>query len=115
MFDQDFCAYLEYELTKAFAYSTDQAIKGFWCDGILPPFSDDELLKKSVNDKREITTNAFIGKEGQENYKLTLKFGNKALSRYARNLDLKECIPDITNDNWYDIDPIKKIMIVHLL
>ncbi len=75
MLDQDFCTYLEYKISKAFANSTDQTIKHFWCDGVLLPASDNEISKKSVNDNREIIMKVFIGLDGQENYKLTLKFG----------------------------------------
>jgi hypothetical protein len=35
---------------------------------------------------------------------LTLKFGDKSLSRFARNLDIKECVPNPENKNWFDID-----------
>jgi hypothetical protein len=115
MFDQDFCTYLEYELSKAFSNSSDQTIKYFWCDGVLLPNSEKDVSKKYVNEKREIVTTAFIGSDGQDRYTLIIKFGNKSLSKYARGLDIKECVPDVTADNWYTIDITKKTLIIHLL
>ncbi|MBK8627984.1 MAG: hypothetical protein IPN86_21225 [Saprospiraceae bacterium] len=34
MLDQDFCAFLEYEICKAFEHSENDQVKGFWCDGV---------------------------------------------------------------------------------
>lgn len=101
MIDQGFCEFLEYELCKAFEHSDNEAIKGFWCDGVL---LSESFTQKEVNDNRQVTLKAFIGKDGQTAYTLILKFGNKALSRYARNLDLKECVPNLEKINWLGID-----------
>lgn len=115
MIDQKFCLFLEYELTKAFSNSDDQEANGFFCDGILLPFSENEISRKYVNDKREILMSAFIGFNGQDRYKLRLKFGSKSLSRYARGLDIKECVPPVTESDWYDIDLATKTLVVRLL
>lgn len=115
MIDQDFCNFLEYELSKVFSKSADQKIKGFWCDGILLPDSDNEISKKYINDRREIVMTAFIGFDGQDRYTLTLKLGNKSLSRYTRGLDIKECIPAVTENDWYDIDIPNKTLSIRLL
>lgn len=104
MIDQDFCEFLEYEICKALERSDNEQIKGFWCDGILLNQNDNAYSQKFVNDKRQITMNAFIGKDGQTVYELILKFGDKALSRFARNLDIKECLPNSDKQNWFDID-----------
>lgn len=102
--DKDFCEFLEYEICRAFERSDNDQIKGFWCDGVLLNQSDEAYSQKFVNDNRQITLKAFIGKEGQNEYELTLKCGNKALSRFARNLDIKECVPNRDKQNWFDID-----------
>lgn len=104
MLDQDFCEFLEYKLCKAFEHSDNEQIKGFWCDGVLLDQPDSYYSKMFVNNNRKVTLKAFIGKDGQTEYKLTMKFGKKALSRYARNLDIKECVPKPDNQNWFDID-----------
>ena len=101
MLDQGFCEYLEYEICKAFELSENELIKGFWCDGVL---LNQTYSQKVINDNRQIVLKAFIGKEGQTEYELTLKFGNKALSRFARNLDIKECVPNSDKLNWFTID-----------
>lgn len=102
--DQDFCEFLEYEICKAFEHSDNNEVKGFWCDGVLTDQPDNYYSQKFVNDNREVKLKAFIGKDGQTEYELTLKFGNKSLSRYASNLDIKECVPNANKQNWFEID-----------
>lgn len=104
MIDQDFCEFLEYKICKALEHSDNDQIKGFWCDGVLLNQPDNSYSQKFVNDNRQITLKAFIGKNGQVEYELTLKFGNKALSQFAKNLNLKDCIPMSTKPNWFNID-----------
>jgi len=114
MLDQDFCEFLEYSLCKAFESSDNEAIKGFWCDGVLLPATAGSYSQKSINDNRWISLKAFIGKEGQSEYELILKFGNKALSRYARNLDIKDCIPAQRKINWFDVNIEKRRIEIQL-
>lgn len=104
MLDQDFCEFLEYEICKVIELSENDEIKGFWCDGILLNQPDSSYSQKIVNENRQVVLKAFIGKDGQTEYELTLKFGKKALSRYARGLDIKECVPNKDKQNWFDID-----------
>lgn len=115
MLDQAFCAQLEYCLTTTFRNSSDGKIKDYWCDGILLPNTDKEVLQKTVNNKRELIMTAFIGKTGQERYQLILKFGDKSLSKYFRNLGIQDCIPDASEKNWYSIDISKKVLTIQLL
>lgn len=105
MLDQNFCEFLEYEICKAFDYSDNEEIKGFWCDGVvLLNQLNDSYSLKFVNNHREITLKVFIGKDGQTEYELTLKFGKKALTLFGKNLDIKECVPSPDKQNWFDID-----------
>ncbi|KAA2239374.1 hypothetical protein F0L74_24545 [Chitinophaga agrisoli] len=108
MLDQDFYQFLEYGICQAFNNSPDEEIKGFWCDGVMPSAANPGLIG------RKIELKAFIGKDGQSAYELILKLGNKALSRYSRQLDLKECIPDTDNPNWFYIDTKKRTMEIQL-
>lgn len=104
MLDEEFFQCLEFEITKALQFSENADIKGFWCDGIIHKESESLFLNKTVNDKRQLLLKAFIGKDGQSEYELTLKFGKNSLSRFARNLDIKECIPNPEKPNFFDID-----------
>jgi len=115
MIDQGFCSFLEYELSKAFSNSIDRKIKGFWCDGVLLPDSANEISKKYINDRREVVMTVFLGTDGQEKYTLILKFGNRSLSCYARDLDIKKCMPATTEDDWYHIDIPGKTLSIYLL
>jgi len=111
-FDQDFCSYLEYHLCQTFKNSADKNIRGLWCDGII----HETLTKsnKSVNDSRQLKTTAFIGKDGQSKYEMTIRFGNDALSKYAKGLDLKPCVPTENAMDWINIDIDKKTIELQL-
>ena len=115
MLDQEFCTFLEYHLSRSFKFSGDESIMGFWCDGIVLPSDENDYSKKSINDKRNVLTRAYLGKNGQEQYTMMIQFGNKALSRYTRGLDIKTCIPEIEKNDWYEIDTINKKIVIQLL
>jgi hypothetical protein len=114
MLNEDFCNFLEYQITAALYNSKNAAIRGFWCDGILLPDDEREYARKLVNDNRKILLTAFFGKHGQDTYELTLSFGKKCLSKYARGLSIEECIPNTGNGDWIEVDIMKKKLIVYL-
>lgn len=114
MIDQDFCDFLEYEICKALMHSGNTEIKGFWCDGVTFLQSDHYYAQTFVNENKEIKLKTFIGKEGQTEFELTLKFGNNALSRFSRNLDLKACVPSLEKQNWFDIDTNRNQITIQL-
>ena|SRR5688572_27056758 len=116
MLDDKFCEHLEWEIGKALEVLsyTDERLKGFWCDGVLLPDNENDYSKKQVNDRRRVVMTAFTGKSGQEHYELTLFFGRKALSRYARDLSLEECLPDPKSSSWLEVDLESKRMTVQL-
>ena len=115
MLDQDFCNFLEFYLTEAFSYSPDSSVRSLWCDGILLPNNENDYSKKTINDKREIQVKAFIGKDGQGEYSLLMKFGRKSLSKYARDLDIRDCVPEVDENDWYRIDTETNKIIIQLL
>jgi hypothetical protein len=105
MIDQQFCNILEYRISGALASSSDDRLKGFWCDGVLLPDAEIDYSPKTVNDKRKIILTACTGITGQDKYELTIHLGSKSLSRYARGLDITECIPSAETDDWVEVDP----------
>jgi len=107
--DENFCVYLEYHLGLVFQKSDDERVKHFWCDGVAIP-SSDQLERKFVNDKRKLVTKAWIGKDGQSEYEISIKLGKYALRRFAKGKSLKDCIPGQENSDWIEIDvEMKKI------
>jgi hypothetical protein len=104
MIDQDFCEFLEFELSKAFINSSKNSIRNFWCDGVLLCEPDKYYSQNFVNDNKQVLLKAFIGNDGQTEYELILKFGNKSLDRYAKSLDMKECVPNPEKEGWINID-----------
>ncbi len=114
-FNEEFCTQLEYRICQELQKSTDQELKGFWCDGISWFQTEKQLTKKHVNDKRKIETKAWIGKTGQTEFKATIHFAKKALSKYAKGMDLTECIPDLeSKTEWIEIDIKSKIIEIKL-
>jgi len=115
MLNQNFLNFLEFHLTKAFSYSPDSSVRSLWCDGTLLPNNENDYSKKTVIDKREIQVKAFIGKDGQGEYSLLMKFGRNSLSKYARDLDITDCIPKAHESDWYAVDTETNKMIIQLL
>lgn len=114
MLDQDFCEILEYKISLALENLGDEKVKGFWCDGVLLSEPDKYYSQKFINENRQVKMRAYIGKDGQGDYSLTLKFGNKALSKSARNLDISECIPQSDFEKWFNIDTSKQEIEIQL-
>ncbi len=91
-FDESFCLYLECYLELAFSESHDERIKYFSCDGVMMP-PPNQLHKKFINDKRKLTTKAWIGTDGQTEYEMIIQFGKYSLRRYAKSRSLTDCLP----------------------
>jgi hypothetical protein len=114
-FNDHFCRALELYLRHALGRFDDKRIKSLSCDGILPPFMEKQLTKKSVNDSRRISgiTVFFLGGEDHPNntvYELTLKLGKYSLRRYAKGSSMVDCIPSEDSNNAVVVDAdIKQI------
>jgi hypothetical protein len=106
-FNKDFCAALEYSLN--FSQFENENIKSLWCDGIDHlPIDIKSLSIGNLKQKAFVKTKAWIGKDGQDHYEMTIHFGPKALSNYINRKDLHECIPEAASDEWIKIDPEQK-------
>ena len=79
-FNDEFCEYLEHHLCETFRNSRQKEIRSLWCDGIVYNYNS----KRTVNNKRKIETMAWIGLEGQDEFKMIIKFGKYSLRRYAK-------------------------------
>ena len=114
MLNEKFCGFLEYHLSKSFKYSNDESIRPFWCDGVMLPSNENDYSKQSIKNNRQVLLKAFIGKDGQDEFALLLKFGDHALSKYVRDLDIMDCIPEIEKYDWYTVDKERKQVIILL-
>jgi len=104
-FNKDFCLHLEYHIGGTLEKSGREDLKGFWCDGVLhSPIPESQLTRKSVNDNRKIITPAWIGKDGQGEYEMTILFGKYSLRRYAKGTSMIDCVPSNESMDWIDID-----------
>lgn len=114
-FNQEFCTHLEYHLCRTFENSDNQELKFFWCDGVsMEAITEIELTPKRIYDSRKIETMAWIGKDGQDEYKMTIHFGNLSLSRYAQGNKLTDCLPSEEAMDWINIDTQKKTIEIRL-
>lgn len=114
MLDQDFYSFLEYHFSKCLAYSSDENLKGFWCDGVMLPLHENEYSIKSIKEKKQVELKAFLGIDGQDEYSLFILFGPQSLHSYDRGVNLKDCIPGFEEHDWYFIDKEKKQVTIQL-
>ncbi len=105
-----FCIQLEYRLATVFSFMDREDVKGFWCDGISPCL----VSKKELNDKRKIITCAWLGECGQIVYEMTIHLGKYSLRRCARGTSMIDCIPDVKDTSWVEIDPRLKTISIYL-
>lgn len=106
---ENFCTSLEYLLCETFQKSDRPDLKGFWCDGVSwDSIPDRQLTKNSINDTQKIITKAWIGKNGQDEYEMTIQFGKYALKLFAEGTEIIECIPSTESMDWIDINIEKK-------
>lgn len=112
-FTQDFCNYLEYHLSSTFRHSSDKKDIFFWCDGILMP-DEQQLSFEIIKNKSEVVTDAWLGYDGQEKYKMVIKLGPCALSNYEKGQSLIECVPDERSLDWVNLDVDNKKIELHL-
>ncbi len=116
-FNEEFCTYLEFYLCRTFQQSNRLDMRDFWCDGVScnpMPMLDSQLTRKSVNDIRVIQTKAWLGKDGQGEYKLKIQFGPSSLRRYAKGFSLIDCIPSEETMDWITIDIEKRAISIQL-
>jgi len=112
-FNKDFCSALEYNLD--FSQFENENIKSLWCDGVDHlPGDLKSLSVANLKKKPFIKTRAWIGKDGQDVYEMTIHFGPEALSNYTKRQNLQECIPDTASHEWITIDRERKQVEIRL-
>lgn len=115
MLNQEFCNYLEFQISKALSASTDPHKRWLWCDGVLMPNLTEAYSPKQVNNTKQIVTQAWFGQSGQELYGLVIKLGKKSIRYYLRDNDMQTCVPSIYTDDWIRIDDENRTLTVELL
>lgn len=91
-FNIRFLEHTEYYLSKYFANSQNPDCKWLWCDGIKQP-DDNQLFIHTINHTKQVITDGWIGIDGQDNYVIIFKIGDKSLQRCTGNLDITDCLP----------------------
>jgi hypothetical protein len=113
-FNEDFCLPLAHHLTRTFGNSEDKKLKGFWCDGVMIPFIESQLTKKSVNDTKKIVTKAWLGYNGQGEFEMTIKFGETSRECYAKGSDLTDSLPSEESMDWITLNIERKTIELRL-
>ncbi|MFK7908797.1 MAG: hypothetical protein AB8B69_26950 [Chitinophagales bacterium] len=112
-FNMEFCSILEHSLN--FEELEDEGVKGFWCDGIdHMPRDMKSLSRANLEENKLIKTKAWIGKDGQGEYEMTINLGGQSIENYQLNRSLVNCIPDNNFKEWVIIEPEKKEIQVFL-
>ncbi len=112
MIDEDFLYILENKICEALQHMSDEAVSGFWCDGVIDSAPDVYYSPKYINDHRQTMFTAWIGKRGEMEFSLVLHFGDKSLSRFVRGLEIISCIPGSDAETWFRIElPHKRVQV----
>lgn len=113
-FDIHFCSKLEYSL--AFSELDNEDVKGYWCDGVdHHPQDLKSLARSNILRDKTISTKAWIGTDGQENYDMHIFFGELSLEKCSNGEGFESCIPEGNCQDWIKIDPSGKWIEVELL
>lgn len=104
-FDESFCITLATYITRYFRLESKEVVNHYWCDGVSHlPVMIEQLSKQWVRENEYIETNAWIGKEGQEVYKLWIHFGKRSLIRYFEGKSIEDCLPNNPLEAQIEID-----------
>ena len=115
MLTQEFCDYLEYQISAALHASMDPDKRGCWCDGILLLEFPEDYTTQQVNSTKQVVTRAWMGKSGQDHYTLTIRFGKKAVRYYMRENTLEDCVPATDNADWIILNNGTLTAVIELL
>jgi len=103
-FNTDFCARLEYHLTKTFGSVNDNKLKYIWCDGIEVPSIYEQFTSESILDMKSISTMCWLGFSGQDRYQMTIKPSPCTKRKCFEGKDLEDCLPDSSSFKWVVLD-----------
>jgi len=103
-FNMDFCARLEYHLTKTLGSVNDNMLKYIWCDGIEIPAIYEQFTIESIRNIRSISTMCWMGFSGQDRYQMTINIGPCARRKCFEGQNLKDCLPDSSSMAWVVLD-----------
>ncbi len=105
IFERDFCDLIEYQICRFFEQCKRNEIKGYWCDGV---------IFETMLDQKTACFTAFVGKNGQERFKLFLHLGNISSLLYEQCNSLQSCVPEVDKENTFNVDITRKQMNIYL-
>jgi hypothetical protein len=111
--DVDFCARLEYKLTRALQASDDPDLRGWWCDGVIASINHVEKIRFE-QEAIMILATAFLGTTGQESYELHLHFGSVSSRCLRQGMRIDDILPSEPFEEWATIDLSRKSLTVYL-
>lgn len=115
LLNQDFYEDLEYRISHLFNSSDDKNLRCLWCDGVLVPTLREDFIHHEIVKERKLVTQAYFGKDGQDKYELTLKFGEYSFDKFLKGQELTNCIPECLQKENFELDLERKKLIIHLI
>lgn len=103
MLDDNFLEFLEYTICKAYLHTGKRDTK-LWCRSVSLSESKHFYSKDFVKYNKRIRMKAFVGKFGKTEFDLHLEFGDESATMFAKNLDIKRCVPTYRNTDSVVID-----------
>jgi len=103
MLDNEFLEFLEYTICKAYVETGNKETK-FWCKSVSLSQPEYCYSQEFVKDNKKIILKALVGKFGNLEYDLHLKFGAASSTLFSKNLDIKRCIPNPKKQQLFSID-----------
>jgi len=103
--EKDFCDFLEFKICDYLRNTNIPLISGFWCDGV---------IYEIMADNETAFFTAFVGKTGQDKYKLFLKLGKLSKELLSKGLDIKPFLPEPEQTDAFYIDSERKIIRITL-
>ncbi|WP_026705444.1 hypothetical protein [Flavobacterium soli] len=113
MLDNEFLEFLEYKICKKYEESEKKATR-LWCKSVTLHEPNQNISHEFINDKKHLVLKAFVGKFGIDEYKVVLNFGDVALNRIAKKIEIKRCIPSRKTPDLIAIDFSEKTINIQL-
>ncbi|MEO8588877.1 MAG: hypothetical protein ABI432_05865 [Flavobacteriales bacterium] len=106
--NNEFCGRLENAFNSVLNASEIPELKGFWCDGVLPPEEPPHSGWEVTDKHLVIYTKVYMGRSGQDLYECFLFFGPKSSALYLAGEGMDHVIPSPESEDWCWVDSLKR-------
>ena len=113
--DDEFAEFLERAICDFFGGCDDSELRGFWCDGV-SSISEEACsnFRQHVLETREYHTVAWIGTDGQDEFRLRLLLGDQSARCISQDEAIVDCIPSPDASSKFEVDVVTNAMTIKL-